>query len=134
MPKINPKPHSFVIKDEDLFAAGRTERDLRTLVCEECGEQPGRGVHVPPPPPTHKVIIGEVAKTLATIIDEPHDALHIEAARAAFTTIQKVRALLEEMGKRETYSDSYDMGDPFGDIDIELGELLTDLRKAGWVR
>lgn len=134
MPKTSIGPHSFTIKDEDLFPdEGRTATSVLTLKCAVCGDQPGQGMHVPPPPPTHKVIIGEVAKTLASIIDEPHDSLRVEAARAAFTTIQKVRMLLDEMGKRETYS--YDNpGDPFGDIDTALDKLLTELRKAGWVR
>lgn len=135
MPKTNIGPHPFTIKDEDLFPdESRTTTSVLTLKCAVCDDQPGQGVHVPPPPPTHKVIIGEVAKTLAGIIDEPHDSLRFEAARAAFTTIQQVRTLLEEMGKRETYSDPHDMGDPFGDIDTALDELLTELRKAGWVR
>lgn len=133
MPKTNPKPHSFVIKDADLFAQGRTERDLRTLVCEECGEQPGRGVHVPPPPPLHMVVVDEVATTLASVSGEFAGNVRREAAKVAFTTVQQIRKALEEMSKLEKYVDPYEGGGSvFSDIDAELDGLLTQLRRQGW--
>lgn len=133
MPKTNPKPHSFVIKDADLFATGRTERDLRTLVCEECGEQPGRGVHMPPPPPLSRVIADEVAKALASVIDEPWDSLFPEAPRAAFSAVQQINVMLHEMGSEAEFASMTAAECNFFDVLAKrLDDALTDLRKMGW--
>jgi len=132
MPLTNAAAHAFVIQDERLFN-GPFQTDLRGLECAICGLHPGQGVHVPPPPPVHKVIAEAVAKRLAETSElDTWQALLPTGASAAFTTIQQVRALLDEMGKCDIYSDPHDMGNPFGDIDATLNELLTELRKLGW--
>lgn len=127
------EPHQFVVSEEDLFfCAEPTTQELRLISCCVCGDQPGQGMHRPPSPPLHTIVIDEVAKRLAESIAVSWDTLRPEASRAAFTTVQKVRAFLVEMSKRGIYSDPHDMGDPFADIDTELDRLLTELRKAGW--
>jgi hypothetical protein len=133
MPQINLKPHPFTVRDEDLFRQGeQSAQALRTIPCGVCGDRPGQGLHAPPPPPLHEILTDEVAKTLSGIIDEPYDTLRTEAARAAFTTVQQVRKVLDEMGKHDAYADPHDMGDVFADIDTELNGLLTQLRLLGW--
>lgn len=134
MPKTNIGPHPFTIKDEDLFRQGeQSAQALRTIACGVCGDKPGQGMHTPPPPPLHEILADEVAKTLASIIDEPHDTLRVEAARAAFTTIQQVRKALDEMSNQPRYADPYEGGSSvFADIDTELNGLLTQLRRLGW--
>jgi hypothetical protein len=134
MPKTNIGPHPFTVRDEDLFPTnGRTVVSVNAMSCGVCGDRPGQGYHVPPPAPLHEVLTDEVAKTLASIIDEPHDTLRVEAARAAFTTIQQVRKALDEMSKREVYGDPYEGGSSvFADVDTELNGLLTQLRRLGW--
>jgi hypothetical protein len=131
MPQINMKPHAFAIRDEDLLFGGRpSNQPVRDLRCYVCGDKPGEGMHAPPAPPTHKVIVGEVAKTLAGALDRNHDSLCTEAARAAFTTIQQVRKLLEDLGKN---ADAYDHF-TISNIDTQLDNLLTELRREGWTR
>lgn len=131
---IYPKPsepHQFVISDEDLFfGAEPTTKDIRTVSCYVCGDQPGQGMHKPPPPPLHTVVIDETAKRLSEFMSISWDALRPEAARAAFPAIQQVRKALQEMSKRPEYIGAYDM--PFDAIDAELDGLLTELRKVGW--
>jgi hypothetical protein len=136
MTTTNPgEPHQFVISDEDLFfGAEPTTKDVRSVSCYVCGDQPGQGVHKPPPPPLHAVITDKVAQTLASTMAISWDTLRPEAARAAFTTIQQLRTALDAMGKQERYADRYDMGDSFGDIDTELDDVMTKLRKIGWAR
>jgi hypothetical protein len=128
-------PHQFVVSDDELFREGGivSARTLLSIACYVCGDKPGQGMHTPPPPPLHVILTDEVAKTLASIIDEPHDTLRVEAARAAFTTIQQVRKALDEMSNQPRYADPYEGGGSvFADVDTELNGLLTQLRRLGW--
>lgn len=141
MPKTNAGPHPFTIKDEDLFRQGeQSAQAVRTISCGVCGDKPGQGVHTPPPPPLHTLIAEEVAKTLSSSTLSESRALNWTqltgpAARAAFTTIQKVRTALDEMSKRPDYDDpDGTSGYVFSNIDTELDNLLTQLRHIGWDR
>lgn len=141
MPKTNIGPHPFTIKDEDLFRQGeQSAQAVRTISCGVCGDKPGQGVHTPPPPPLHTTIAEAVAKTLSSSTLSESRALNWTqltgpGARAAFTTIQKLREFLDEMSKQPDYADPYDGGSiVFGNIDVQLDELLTQLRKLGWDR
>lgn len=134
---IHPKPsepHQFVISDEDLFfGAEPTTKDVRTVSCYICGDQPGQGMHKPPPPPLHALVIDETAKRLSEIMSISWDALRPEAARVSFTVIQQVRQALKEMSKAPAYTDPFEgCGYVFDAIDAELDGLLTQLRKIGW--